>query len=277
MIETEYLTGAFSREAVQFIDRHAHRPFFLYLAYNAVHTPQQVPRRYLDRFPAITDPKRRSYAAMLSAMDDGIGRVLAALRTRNLERDTLVFFLSDNGGPPTANGSRNDPLRGTKGQVFEGGIRVPFLVRWPGTLPAGSVYDEPVISLDIFPTVAAAATAALPAEHKLDGVNILPALSGDTQAPPHERLFWRTGGGTSFAVREGRYKLVRQGSPHPRLFDLATDLVEAKDLAGAKPDVAGRLEAAFQAWNTELIAPLWENPQPAAAKKAAAKTETPNE
>jgi arylsulfatase A-like enzyme len=270
--EPDYLTDAFSREAVQFIDQHARRPFFLYLAYNAVHTPQQVPQRYLDRFPAIADTKRRSYAAMLSAMDDGIGQVLAALRAQKLERETLVFFLSDNGGPPTANGSSNDPLRGAKGQVFEGGIRVPFVVRWPGTLPEGSVYDEPVISLDIFPTVAAAANAVLPAgAHKLDGVNILPALLGDTPAPPHDRLLWRTGGGAAYAVREGRYKLVRQGTTHPQLFDLAADPVEAKDVAGAKPDVVRRLEAEFKAWNAELIAPLWENPQPAAAKKAATK------
>ncbi len=265
--EPDYLTDAFSREAVAFIERHAERPFFLYLAYNAVHTPLQAPQKYRDRFPTIAEEQRRTYAAMLSAMDDGIGRVLAALRARDLERDTLVFFLSDNGGPPTANGSRNDPLRGTKGQLFEGGIRVPFVVRWPGTIPEGSVYDDPVISLDIFPTAVAAAGAALPAGLSLDGANILPALAGDTQAPPHERLFWRTGGGESFAIREGRYKLVRQGALHPQLFDLTADPVEAKDLAGAKHDVVGKMQAALQLWNAELIAPLWQNPQPAAAAR----------
>jgi arylsulfatase A-like enzyme len=268
--EREYLTDAFSREAVRFIERHARRPFFLYLAYNAVHTPLQALPKYRDRFPGIADNRRRTYAAMQGALDDGVGRVLEALRDQKLDRDTLVFFLSDNGGPPTANGARNDPLRGTKGQVYEGGIHVPFVVRWRGTLPEGAVLDAPVISLDIFPTAVAAAGGALPAGLKLDGVNILPALAGDTEAPPHERLFWREGGGAAFAVREGRFKLVRQGSEGPQLFDLAADPTEANDLAGARPDVVDRLEAARKAWNAELIAPLWEGPQPAAAKKQAA-------
>jgi arylsulfatase A-like enzyme len=263
--EPEYLTDAFSREAVRFIKRHARQPFFLYLAYNAVHTPLQAPPKYRDRFPAIADARRRSYAAMLSALDDGIGQVLAALRAANLERDTLVFFLSDNGGPPAANGSRNDPLRGTKGQLFEGGIHVPFVVRWPGTLPEGSVYDEPVVSLDIFPSAAAAAGVKLPEGLQLDGVNLLPALSGDIPTPPHERLFWRTGGGETFAVREGRYKLVRLRGTPPMLFDLAADPVEARELAGELPKVVERLVIALDAWDAELVAPLWENPRPAAA------------
>jgi arylsulfatase A-like enzyme len=278
--EPEYLTDAFGREAVRFIERHANesvrRPFFLYLAFNAVHTPLQAPQEYLDRFPKITDTRRRTYAAMLSAMDDAIGRVLETLRDRKLERDTLVVFLSDNGGPPAANGSRNDPLRGTKGQVYEGGIHVPFLVRWRGTLPEGSAYPEPVISIDILPTALAAAGISPPSGRALDGVNLLPALRGDTQAPPHDRLFWRTGGGAAFAVREGRFKLIRTGAGPAELYDLAADPVESKDLAATQPEVVARLQAALHAWNATLVPPLWENPQPAAAKKkAAAKKAAP--
>ena len=262
--EKEYLTDALSREAVSFVERNAARPFFLYLAYNAPHTPQQVSDKYLDRFRGIQDEKRRLYAAMISAADDGVGRLTAALRDLKLESDTLVFFLSDNGGPTAVNGSSNAPLRGAKGQVYEGGIRVPFIARWPGRLPAGKLFQQPVSSLDIFPTAAALAGAKPPAA--LDGVNILPAVMGKA-APPHERLFWRTGGGASFAVREGRYKLVRVGDQAPELYDLETDIGESKDIAGAKPELVKKLDAAREQWNRQLVPPLFESPRPASKKK----------
>ena len=157
--EKEYLTDAFAREAVAYIDRHKRQPFFLYLTFNAVHNPQQVPDKYLDRFKEIQDPKRRHMAAMLSAMDDGIGRVLDKIRTESLENDTLIFFISDNGGPTAGNGSRNTPFSGFKGGMHEGGIHVPFLVQWKGRIPSGKLYDLPVISLDIHPTALAASFA----------------------------------------------------------------------------------------------------------------------
>ena len=263
----DYLTDALSREAAAFIRRHARDPFFLYLAYNAPHTPQQSSEKYLNRFRGIQDEKRRLYAAMLSAVDDGVGGVLATLKELRLESDTLIFFLSDNGGPVGINGSSNAPLRGAKGGLYEGGIRVPFAARWPGRLPAGRDFPHPVISLDILPTALGAAGARVPPAAKLDGVDLLPYLTGASSAAPHERLFWRTGGGMSFAVREGRFKLVRTPEGTTELYDLQADPGETKDLSGVRPDVAARLDKAREAWNRELTAPLFESPQPQRKKK----------
>jgi len=267
--EKEYLTDAFSREACAFVRRHAGDPFFLYLAYNAPHTPQQASEKYLDRFAHITDQKRKLCAAMTSAVDDGVGRLVSTLRELKLESDTLLFFLSDNGGPlHDVNGTRNDPLRGAKGQVYEGGIRVPFIVRWPGRLAAGKTYDHPVISLDIFPTVAAAAGVNLPPalRDKLDGVNLLPHLLAKSSAPPHECLFWRTGGGVLFAMRENRFKLVRIRGASPQLFDLQADIAESNDLAPSRPDLVAKMNASLEAWNRQLIPPLFESPVNRAAR-----------
>ena len=172
--EKEYLTDAFGREAVSFIERHKDKPFFLYLAFNAVHSPLQSIQKYLDRFANISDQKRRTYAAMESAMDDAVGKVLDTLRKNNLEENTLVIFISDNGGPTLSTTSKNDPLRGYKGQVYEGGVRIPYMVQWKGRLPAGKVDDRPVIQLDILPTALAAAGVEIKPEWKLDGVNLLP-------------------------------------------------------------------------------------------------------
>jgi arylsulfatase A-like enzyme len=267
--EPDYLTDAFTREAVAFIERHRADPFFLYLAYNAVHTPLQAPSAYLDRVKGITDAKRRPYAAMLLALDDGVGRVLEALKRHGLERDTLVVFLSDNGGPPTANGSSNAPLRGAKGALYEGGIRVPFFVRWPARLPAGATYDQPVIALDLWPTFAAAAGATVPDGVTLDGVDLLPYLSGERPSAPHEVLHWRADGGTRFALRKGDRKLVRQAPDRVELFDLAADPGESRDLAAARPAEVEALNALHDRWNAELVPPRWSNPRPAAAAKTA--------
>ena len=172
--ENAYLTDAFTREGVSFIDRHATEPFFLYLAYNAVHKPyDQPPAIYLDRVANIPDPDRRLYAAMVVALDDGVGQIVASLQAKGLLQNTLIFFLSDNGAPKESF-TRNDPLRGYKGDMLEGGVHVPFAVQWSGRLPANVVYPEPVSSLDIFPTVAAAAGLALPTDRAYDGLNIVP-------------------------------------------------------------------------------------------------------
>jgi arylsulfatase A-like enzyme len=263
--EKEYLTDALGREAAAFVGRHARDPFFLYLAFNSPHTPQQVTERYLDRFRGIADEKRRNYAAMMAAMDDAIGRVLGAVSENKLDNDTLIFFLSDNGGPVAVNGSSNDPYRGAKGQVYEGGIRVPFAARWKGRLPAGKDFNHPAISLDIFPTAAALAGAKMPAGRKIDGVDLMPHLTGKNKQPPHETLYWRTGGGASYAVREGRYKLVRIGETS-EMYDLESDPGETTDVASSRKLVFDRLEAARQKWNGELVAPLFQSPRPAAKK-----------
>ncbi len=266
VVETEYLTDAFSREACAFVRRHDKDPFLLYLAYNAPHTPLQAPQAYLDRVSSIQDPIRRKYAAMICAMDDGIGRLLATLEVLKLEKDTLIFFLSDNGGPTSVTHADNHPFRGEKGQVYEGGIHVPFVMKWPGQLPAGETYGSPIISLDIFATAAAVAGAHVPTDRPIDGVNLMPHVTGKGSSPPHDKLYWRTGGGQAFAVRQGNWKLVKIGN-RTELYDIEADIAESKDAAAAKPEILGRLESARQAWNRQMIAPLFQSPVPAGKKK----------
>jgi arylsulfatase A-like enzyme len=272
--ENEYLTDAFTREAVAFIERHKSKPFFLYLSYNAVHGPLQAPQKYLDRFKSIEDKRRRTYAAMLGAMDDGIGQVMSRLKSLGLERDTLIFFLSDNGGPPHANASSNTPLRATKGRVYEGGIRVPFVVRWNGRVREGSVYDEPVISLDLFATAVAAAGAELPGDLQLDGVNLLPyvGLRARTRGRPHEKLYWRIG--SQHAIRRGPWKLVRQGGKPWELYDLANDIGEKHDLAIERRDLVSALSNEFAEWNDELADPLWKPVRRAKKRRAGGQVES---
>ncbi len=253
--EAEYLTDAFAREATDFITRHRSEPFFLYLAFNAVHGGPQATPKYLERFAHIADAQRRLYAAVLSAMDDAVGAVLAKLREAGLVEDTLVFFLNDNGGPTDGAIYRNDPLRGTKGTLYEGGIRVPFAVQWKGRLPAGKTYSHPVISLDIFATAAAAAGAALPRDHATDGVNLLPHLRGERPLPPHDALYWRFG--SVAATRRGTWKLVRVADRPAELYDLARDVGETRDLARAQPEAAAELARALARWDGELSPPRW--------------------
>jgi arylsulfatase A-like enzyme len=253
--EKEYLTDAFSREAVAFIARHRDQPFFLYLAYNAVHTPLQATPNYLARFEHIADQRRRTYAAMLSAMDDGVGAVLAELRRSGVERDTMIFFLSDNGGPTEVNGSRNTPLSGVKGMVREGGIRVPFILRWPARIPGGKTYDAPVISLDIFPTAVAAAGGTIPRDRVMDGVDLLPHILGHNSGAPHDFLFWRMD--DQHAVRRGKWKLVRIREAETELCDLSRDVAETTNLASREPMVAQALSRALAAWESQLATPIW--------------------
>jgi arylsulfatase A-like enzyme len=259
--EKEYLTDAFTREAVAFIERHKAEPFFLYLTFNAVHAPLQATPKYLDRFKDIRDEQRQTYAAMLSAMDDGIGAVLKKLREAGIEENTLVFFFSDNGGAP-GNASRNGPLRATKGTVYEGGIRVPSVIQWKGSLPAGKAFDHPVISLDVLPTAVAAAGGALPADRAIDGVNLLPYLKGEKEGPPHDALFWRFG--QQSAIRKGNWKLAKIRDQAPELYDLAADIGEKTDLSAQKPEVVKDLTDAWAKWNAELKDPLWGGRQRAA-------------
>ncbi len=252
--EKEYLTDAFAREATAFIDQHAKENWFLYLTFNAVHTPMHATDKYLDRFKHVTDESRRKYCAMMSAMDDAIGAVLKKLDDTKQIENTLVFFVSDNGGPP-ANSSNNGLLRGNKAQTWEGGVRVPYLMQWKGTLPAGKTYDQPVIQLDFHPTALAA--AGVEAKNaNFDGVNLLPYLKGEAKSAPHESLFWRFG--QQMAIRHGNYKLVKAvGNDKPELYDLAADIGESKDLSAAKPEVLKDLTARYDTWNKTLVEPKW--------------------
>jgi arylsulfatase A-like enzyme len=252
-----YLTDALSAEACAFVRRHKDTPYFLYLAYNAPHTPLQVPENYLSRVSSINDETRRKYAAMVCAIDDGVGQLLAALRETNQEENTLIFFLSDNGGPSEGkgrNGSSNLPLRGAKGSVWEGGIRVPFVAQWKGKLPAGKTFASPVISLDITATAVALAGAKVPENVKLDGVNIIPHLTGQATDTPHDALYWRLG--KRSAVRQGDWKLVLiEGAPS--LFNLATDVSEQQDLAEKEPAKLKAMQSLYAAWDAQLATPRW--------------------
>ncbi len=266
-----YTTDAFGDRAVDWIKRNREKPFFLYLPFNAEHAPLEAPERYLARFSGITDMKRRTFAAMLSAMDDAIGRVMAALRENGLEENTLVVFLSDNGGPTPSTTSGNGPLRGQKMTTNEGGTRVPFAMQWKGRLPAGKVYEQPIIQLDLLPTFLAAAGGTVDPKWKLDGVDLMPYLTGKNAGRPHETLYWRFG--EQWAVRDGDWKLVasRLDQNKPRLINLAKDIAEANDLSSEEPARVKALTAKYQAWNAEQQEPAWRDTAGGAAGKKQGK------
>ncbi len=278
-----YTTDAFGREAVKFIDQHQAKPWFCYLAFNAVHGPLEATDKYLARFPNIKESKRLRYAAMQSAMDDAVGAVLAKIRALGQEENTLIFFFTDNGGPTQQTSSSNGPLRGFKAQTWEGGIRVPFMVQWKGHIPAGKVDDRPVIQLDIHPTALAAAGVAIKPEWKLDGVNLLPYLTGENSAEPHQALYWRFG--PQVAVRKGNWKLVKgagmagvQGVERraksnmdgAELYDLDKDLGEKTNLAAQEPAKVKELAADWDRWNTGNVAAKWVPARAARARPGAA-------
>lgn len=257
----QYLTDELSKRAAEFIEREAGRgPFFLYLAYNAPHTPLQALEQDLARFDHISDPDRRTYAAMVGAMDRGIGWVLDAIEQRGIDDDTLVVFLSDNGGASN-NASRNDPLRGHKGSAFEGGLRVPFAMRWPRVIPEGLDYPHPVSSLDIAATFVAAAgdmaQAAVRETHPLDGVDLMPHLNDPGLPPPHAALFWRWHGRDSWAARDATGKLIvgRRGA---QTYAIEQDVSESEDLDGTVQGEAimNRIQALYRRWVEPMIAPI---------------------
>jgi arylsulfatase A-like enzyme len=281
--EKEYLTDAFAREAVAFITKRAAAqregtcaPYFVYLPFNAVHGPMEATKKYTDRFAHITDGNRRTYAGMLTALDEAVGRVLAAVKETGQEDNTLVFFFSDNGGPTPQTTSSNKPLSGYKTQVLEGGIRVPFMMKWPGGgVPAGKVYELPVMSLDVHATVLAAAGLSLnapagreltdkPQPGTLEGHNLVPFVTAEgerAKVRPHEALFWRMG--NQWAVRKGDWKLLSMARPNARqagevrLYNLREDIGETTDLAAKMPEKVAELRAAYDAWNAGNIDALW--------------------
>lgn len=277
--QKKYLTEQFGDEAAAFVGRHAgeQKPWMLYLAFNAPHTPLEAPPEWLEKMKHIEEKSRRTYAAMVGAMDAAIGTVMAKLDETKQAENTLIFFVSDNGGPNLAaksgvNFTDNSPLRGAKGDLHEGGMRVPFLVSWPAKIKPG-VYAQPVIALDFLPTALAAAEKADLTPKNVDGVNLLPFLSGENTAAPHETLFWRSGGpGAMYGVRRGNWKLFRQGVNAPELYDLAADVGETKNLATEKPEVVKELVAAIAEWEKGTIKPTFESPKggkPAAKGKKA--------
>ena len=273
--DPEYLTDAFGEEAVSFINRHKQTPFFLYVSFNAVHIPLQAKGSDLERVSQIDNEARRTYAAMMQSMDDAVGRITRSLQQEQLDRRTLVFFFSDNGGHPFANAARNHPLRGQKATVFEGGIRIPFVVRWTGLLPAGDTYSHPVISLDVLPTALAAAGIRPLSGLHLDGVNLLPYLTGENQRPPHASLFWRYG--LHRAIRHGKWKLTIAARQRASLYDLSVDIAESQDLTSQHPEIVEQLTQFYDDWASQLERPRWralfmkDAPGPAPKKKRASQ------
>ncbi len=253
-----------SDAALAFVKRNHDAPFFLYLAYFAPHVPLEATDEYLTRFSGEMPERRRMCLAMMSAIDDGVGRLRQSLEEYGIDKNTLIFYISDNGAPTKMikedrtlefkggawDGSLNDPLIGEKGMLSEGGIRVPFLAAWPGVIPAGKVYHEPVISLDVAATAVALAGLVMPEE--LDGVNLIPYLKGEKSAPPHEYLFWRFWDQT--AVRSGKWKFLKAGE-YEFLFDLEPDGVESENLIHQYPEKAAELKGVLEDWAAELYEP----------------------
>ncbi len=275
-VRTErYLTDEFSREAVEFVNRHKDGPFFLYLAYNAPHAPLQAPREEIEKFQHVPDEKRRIYSAMVNVMDRGIGELLNELDKLGLSDNTLIFFLSDNGGAVGSNGSKNTPLRGGKSDPFEGGFRVPMAARWPGVIPAGITFSKPVTALDILATIAAANHLKEDPQRPLDGVNLVPHLLGQENRVPHERIYLRMFDAKSYAMREGDFKIVKPKQAKDTnaallFFNLANDQSEKNNIADLEPARLKSLQQSYEKWNAQLIEPIfpglnmkeWQNAKP---------------
>lgn len=250
---TDYLTD----QAIEAIRANRNRPFFIYLAYNAPHTPLQATKADYDALPQIQDHTLRVYAAMIRQLDRGVGRVLAELKAQGLDDDTLVIFTSDNGGAHYVGlDDLNKPYSGWKATFYEGGIRVPFFMRWPGVVPAGATYAAPISHFDIFATAAGAAGAAVPSDRTIDGVDVVPFLTGAAAGEPHQVLFWRSG--PYVVVRAGSWKLqVEDTSKLVALYDLAADPGEKSNLAAANPDKVAELQALIAGFQKEQVKPLW--------------------
>ncbi len=281
-VPVNYLTDAFGNEACHFIERNKGKPFFLYLAFNAVHTPMEARQEDMAPFGYITEKQRRILGGMTVALDRAVGNVLRTLRENGLTGNTLVWFINDNGGNVGINGACNAPLNGKKGTFLEGGIRVPFFVQWPAGLPRGTVYRQPVISMDIFTTSVAAAGGdaqllvnqlaqeRFPREWnrvhkrktpragegwKLDGVNLIPFLTGKDKNIPHNKLYWRRA--EAAAIRDGNWKLIRLPDRPPLLYNLGHDLSEQHDLAYDYPETVRHLMKELFEWETQLAHPAW--------------------
>ena len=251
-----YLTETFADEAEAFIDKNKTKPFLLYVPFNAPHTPFQVRKKYYDRFPNVKDENKRVYFAMISALDDAIGRIVAKVKKEGLEENTLIIFASDNGGADYTFATTNAPLKGGKFSHFEGGINVPFALSWKGKIKPHTVYKTPVSSLDIFSTIAAVTHSGLPKDRVYDGVDLISTVNNNTEA--HKNLYWRSG--DAKAIRSGDWKLIISGKTHEEwLYNLANDKSETTDLAQKNPAKVKELHAALQNWQKGLVKPLWPN------------------
>lgn len=256
MEEDRYLTNVLTDEAIAFMDRSKNNPFFLYLPYNAPHAPLQVPKSYYEQFAHVKDPTKRVYAAMIKKLDDEVGRVLDYVEKNGLAENTLIVFLSDNGGAVYNGTTDNAPFRGGKLTNFEGGIRVPYMMKWQGHIPSGTVVHHPVISLDIFATVASIIGITLPTDRSYDGINLMPYITGRSSSAPHEAIYWRSE--FNKAIRKGDWKMMlNEYDGNNFLYYMPTDSVEHKNLYNEKPEVVQSLTKELNNWEEDMIAPLW--------------------
>jgi len=250
-----YITDNKGDECADFIKRHKSEPFFLYAAFNAPHAPMQAIEADLELFKNIQDQKRRTYCAMVYRLDINVGKILSMLKEQGLEDNTMVVFISDNGGPVDSNASINAPLNGQKGILLEGGIRVPFIMKWPEKLPLGKTYSNPVISLDFMPTFVEAAGGKISNEDKMDGINLIPYLTNQTNERPHNSFNWRFT--ISAAIREGDWKLVRLPDRLPMLFNLYDDISEQNDVAMQNLERTKTMLKKLGDWDVNLPHPLF--------------------
>ncbi|TFH26194.1 MAG: sulfatase [Bacteroidia bacterium] len=254
--ENEYLTKRIAEEACQFIKTHEEDPFLLYVPFSAPHTPFQAPKSYCDRFSHVKDLNKRVYFAMIAALDDAIGEIIEQVKESGIEENTLVFFCSDNGGATYTGATDNGDLKGGKMTNFEGGLNVPFIIKWKGTLSAGAQYHTPVSLMDIFTTALSACTIPAPTDIPIDGVDLIPFLTGEREGVPHEFLFWKTDFNKS--VRSGKWKLiVNSREDQLVLYDLEADKQEHQDLKATHSEVVEHLLSKLTEWESELVPPLW--------------------
>lgn len=256
--EKDYLTDAITRESVKFIEYHKERPFFLCVSYSAVHSPLQGTLDYMKKFEGIEDIHRRIFAAMLAHMDDSVGAILKKLNDLQLSDNTIIIFLSDNGGPTRELTSSNLPLNGGKGTVFEGGIRVPMMLQWPSRISPGKVVDHPVSSLDLFPTLLKMAGIDPPRADRLDGISWWDRekKSLDWTGFKDRSLFWKLG--DRHALRSGNWKILRQKQKKWQLFHLGQDMNETSDLSDAYPDKTAQLDHIWENYQSQMIPPRWK-------------------
>ena len=254
---SKYLTDYFTDEAVSALKKNKNQPFFMFLAHWGVHTPLQASKEDYDALANIPDHRRRVYAAMIRSVDRSVGRVLQTLRDEGLEENTIVIFTSDNGAPGYIGiPDVNLPYRGWKLTQFQGGLRVPYVAKWPGHIVPGTQYQQPVSNIDILPTVVAAAGGKLPTDRPIDGVNLLPYLGKDSASQPQRALFWRDG--PYRAVQENAWKLIVSEQPKKDwLFNLAQDPTEKINLAAQQPEKLAQMRATLTAHHAQMPAPLW--------------------
>ncbi|GGZ87714.1 sulfatase [Algibacter mikhailovii] len=251
-----YLTDALANETMSFMERNKDNPFFVYLSFNAVHTPMEARKDDLKKVPSHLTGKRRTLAAMTIGLDRACGEVLQKLKDLGIEKNTLIVFTNDNGGPSDSNGSSNLPLSGTKANHLEGGIRIPFLMSWKGTLKKNSVYNNPISTLDLFPTFVSLAGGDLRKIEGLDGVNLLPYLEKGNQEKPHETLYWKKE--SRAAIRHHDYKLIRFPDRPAELYHIENDISEINDLASKQPEKVRELYKMLFDWELTLERPLWQ-------------------